>query len=65
MEYWVSKPDDGQILVSDPCHLYKNGSRSAKPIIPALQYSIIPLGRVTAQPIFSDLAQRTKGAVAD
>jgi hypothetical protein len=57
MEYWVSKTDDGQILDSVPCHPHKNRSHSAKPIIPTLQYSIIPLCWITAQPIFSDLAQ--------
>jgi hypothetical protein len=48
MEYWASKTDDGQILVSKPCHPYKNGFHSAKSIIPTRQYSIIPLRRVTA-----------------
>jgi len=60
MEYWVLKSDDGLILIPDPCHPYKNRSQTAKPIIPALQYSIIPLRKVTAQPILSDLAQRTR-----
>jgi hypothetical protein len=57
MEYWESKTDEGLILVSDPCHHLKTRSHSAKPIIPTLQYSIVPLCRVTAQPISSDLAQ--------
>ena len=43
MEYWKYKADDGLILQTDPCHPYKNRSHSAKPSIPALQYSIIPL----------------------
>ena len=67
MEYWGSKTDDGQILNSVPCHPHKNRSHSAKPNIPILQYSIIPLCWITAQPIFSDprrrdqrLAQRTR-----
>jgi hypothetical protein len=60
MEYWESKADDGQILISDPCCPHKIRSCSAKNIIPTLQYSIIPLCRVTAQPIFSDLTQRTR-----
>ena len=60
MEYWESKADDGLILYSDPCHPYKNRSHSAKPIIPTFQYSIIPWQMFTAQPIFSDLAQRTR-----
>jgi len=42
VEYWESKTDDDQILDSVPCHPYKNKSHSAKPIIPILQYSIIP-----------------------
>jgi hypothetical protein len=54
MEYRVSKKDDGQILICDPCHPYKNRSHSAKPIIPTFQYSIIPLRRNTAQPFITD-----------
>jgi len=65
MEYWVSNTDDYRILVSDPCHRYKNRSHSAKPNIPKLQYSIIPLRRVTVQPIFSNLAQRIRISVID
>ena len=57
MEYWKSKADVGPILISDSCYPHKIRSHSAKPIIPTLQYSIIPLCRITAQPIFSDLAQ--------
>ena len=57
MEYRESKTDISQILVSDPCHHHKIRFHSAKPIIQILQYSIIPLSRVTAQPIFSDPAQ--------
>jgi len=60
MEFWESKADDGLILSFDPCHPYKIRSYSAKPIIPTFQYSIIPLRFFTAQPIFSDLAQRTR-----
>ena len=60
MEYWESKTDDGLILNSDPCHLYKIRSHSAKPSVPAFQYSIIPEHMFTAQPIASDLAQRTR-----
>ena len=56
---------NGQILISDLCHPYKNRSHSAKPIIPTLHYSIIPLCRVTAQPIFSDLALRTRFSVLE
>ena len=66
MKYWESKTDEGLILVSDLCHHHKIRSHSAKPTIPSLQYSIIPLGGVAAQPICSDprrrdqrLAQRT------
>jgi hypothetical protein len=33
MEFWVSKADDGLILSSDPYHLYKIRSHSAKPSI--------------------------------
>jgi hypothetical protein len=54
---WVSNTDDGQILISDPCQGYEIRSHSVKPIIPILQYSIIPLHRVTAQPIFTDRVQ--------
>jgi hypothetical protein len=65
MEWWNNgilgiETDDGLILNSDPCHLYKIRSHSAKPSIPTFQYSIIPGHRFTAQPIFSDLAQRTR-----
>ena len=49
--------DEGLILVSDRCYHLKIRSHSAKPIIPTIQYSIIPLVWVTAQPIFSELAQ--------
>ncbi len=56
MEYWESNTDEGLILISDPGHHHKIRSHSAKPIIPTLQYSIIPLGRVAAQPIFFNLA---------
>jgi len=59
-EYWELKADDGQILISDPYYRLKNRSHSAKPIIPTLQYSIIPIGRITAKSIISDLAQRTR-----
>jgi hypothetical protein len=62
MEYWESKSDDGLILNSDPCHLYKIRSHSAKPSVPAFQYSIIPGHMFTAQPIFSDLALRGVGS---
>jgi hypothetical protein len=54
MEYWESKADDDLILYSEPYHPYKIRSHSTKPIIPTLQYSIIPLCWFTAQPIFSD-----------
>ena len=57
MEHWESKADDGLILCSVPCHLYKNRSHSAIPIIPSFQCSIIPRHMTTAQPNFSDLAQ--------
>ena len=57
MEFWVSKADDGQKLDSLPCHPHKNRSHSINPNIPTLQYSINPLCRITAQPIFSDLGQ--------
>jgi hypothetical protein len=60
MEYWESKADDGLILYFDPCHPCKNRFHSANPSIPTFQYSIIPWYRFTAQPIFSDLAQRTR-----
>jgi len=43
LEYWESKADDGLILFTDPCHPYKNRSRSINPSIPSFQYSIIPL----------------------
>jgi len=70
MEWWNNgilgiKTDDGQILISDSCHYHKNRPYSAKPIIPTLQYSIIPLCRVTAQSIFAYLAQRTRILVLD
>ena len=54
MEYWKPKTDEGLNLVSDPGHHHKIRFRSAKPIVPTLQYSIIPLCRVTAEPVFSD-----------
>ena len=57
MEYWESKADEGLIYISDPYHQHKIRSHSAKPIIPTRQYSIIPHCRITAQTIFSDLAQ--------
>ena len=57
--------DDGQILISGPCHPYKNRPHCAKPIIPTLHDSIIPLRRITEQPIFSDLLQRTMISVLD
>jgi hypothetical protein len=62
MEYWESKTDDGLILNSDPCHLYKIRSHFTKLSVPAFQYSIIPGHRFTAQPIFSDLALRGVGS---
>ena len=65
MEYWVSEKDDDQILISDPCHPYKYRFHSAKPTIPTLQYSIIPLCRVTAKPIFSDLARKTRFSIPE
>jgi hypothetical protein len=65
MEYWVSKTDDGQILFSVPCHHDINRPHFTKAIIPTLQYSIIPLCWIAAQPIFSDLAQRIRISVAD
>jgi hypothetical protein len=65
MEYWESKTDDGQILIVDLCHSYKNRSHSAKPIIPTLQYSIIPLCKITAQPIYSDLALKTRPSMLE
>ena len=34
MEYWVSKTDDGQILISDPCHPYKIDPISLNPSFP-------------------------------
>jgi hypothetical protein len=58
-EYSVAKADYGPILFSEPCHSDKNRYHSAKPIIPSLQYSIIPRHKNTAQPIFSDLVQST------
>ena len=57
MEHWESKADDGLILCSVACHLYKNRSHSAIPIIPTFQCSIIPRHMIMAQPNFSDLAQ--------
>jgi hypothetical protein len=68
MEYWESKSDNGLILCSDqfqPYKIqpYKNRSHSAKPSIPTFQYSIIPVAlaaEFTAEPIISDLAQRTR-----
>jgi hypothetical protein len=65
MEYWKSKTDDDQILNSVPCHPHKNRSHSAIPIIPTLQYSIIPLCWITAQPIFYDPAPRTRFSVIE
>ena len=56
---------DGQILFFKPWHHHKIRSHSAKPIIPTLQYSTIPLGKVTAKPIFSDLAQRTRFSISE
>ncbi len=53
MEYWVLKTDEGLILKFNPGH-YKIRSHSAKPIIPTLQYSIIPVHSRTAQRIISD-----------
>jgi hypothetical protein len=54
MEYWGSKADDGLILLSDQCPLYKNRSHSTKRGSSVFQpskggsstfhYSIIPLG---------------------
>ena len=55
MEYWESKTDDGLILNSGPCYHYKIRSRSAKPNIPTIQYSIIPRRIFTAEPVVSDL----------
>jgi len=57
MEYWGSKTDDGLILISDPSYHDQIRPYSAKPSIPAFQYSIIPSQMATAQPIISDLAQ--------
>ncbi len=54
MEYWVSKTDDGLILISDFRNHHKIRHHSAIPIIPTFQYSIIPLHSCTAQPIISD-----------
>jgi hypothetical protein len=65
MEYWKSKADDGLILCSDSSHLYKNRSHSAKPSIPTFQCSIIPRHMITAQPNFSDLAQRTRALMLE
>ena len=58
MEYWVLKTDEGLILKFNPGHHHKIRSHYAKPIIPTLQYSIIPLCSVTAQPIIDDPRQR-------
>jgi len=65
MEYWGSKADDGLILISYPCQLYKNRSHSAKPIIPTFQYSNTPWHLFTAKPINRDLAQRTRFSMSE
>jgi hypothetical protein len=41
MEYWVSKTDDGLILISVSCTHHKIRHHSARPIIPAFHYSMI------------------------
>jgi len=43
MEYWVSKTDDGQILISGQCHQYKIRSHSAKRGTSVFQHSIVPV----------------------
>ncbi len=44
MEYWVSKADDGLILISEVSTIYiKNRSHSAKRGSSVFQHSIIPL----------------------
>jgi hypothetical protein len=57
LEQWKigKKTDNGLILNSDLCRLYKNRSNSAKPSIPTFQYSIIPWHMIKAKPIFSGL----------
>jgi hypothetical protein len=38
MEYWESKTDDGLILNSDPCHLYKIRSHSGHSSFTGLRF---------------------------
>ena len=64
MEYWESKTDDGLILNSGPYYHDKIRSRSAKPNILTIQYSIIPRHIFTAEPVVSDLALRTRFSVS-
>ena len=48
LENWESKTEEALILISDLCHHHKIRSHSAKSITPTLQYSTIPLYRITA-----------------
>jgi hypothetical protein len=65
MEYWVFKADDGLILISDECHLYKNGSRTANPSILTFHYSSTPWHLIMAGPIISYLAQRIRFSILE
>ncbi len=47
MKYWDSRADDDPILISDPCHLYKNKSHSSKPSVPPFHYSSTPWHAIT------------------
>jgi hypothetical protein len=45
--------------------VYLKRSYSAKPIIPIFQYSITPWHSITAEPVISDLAQRTRSSMLE
>jgi hypothetical protein len=57
MEYWESKTDDGLILNSDPCQLYKIRSHSAKPSIPTLMK--VDFVKTNFRILISDFMSRT------
>jgi hypothetical protein len=68
MEYWVSEADGGLILFSELCHPDKKHISFRQPqysITPVFHHSIPLQAGYTAQPIPSDLAQRTRFSMLD
>jgi hypothetical protein len=65
MEDWKLQEDGGLIKFSDPWHQYKNRFNSAKPNIPTFHYSITPCHSITAKPVISHLAKRTRFSMVE